>query len=90
MDILGTFKPDLILLDLVMPIKDGFIVLNEIKNNPQLKSIPVLIASNLGQKEDIDKGMAMGAADYVVKSNLSMEKLIEKINSLLGIQESKI
>lgn len=84
---LSGFMPDLILLDLVMPVKDGFAVLQELKANPQWKSIPVLIASNLGQKEDIDKGMALGASDYIIKSDLSMADLISKIKSLLETQK---
>lgn len=77
------FSPDLILLDLVMPIKDGFGVLEEVKNDIKLKKIPIIIASNLGQKEDIDRGMALGARDYVVKSDLSLDDLIKKINLIL-------
>lgn len=75
--------PDVILLDLVLPKKDGFEVLKEIRANPKLKSIPVLIASNLGQKEDIDRGMGLGATDYIVKSDMSLDDLVTKINSLI-------
>jgi CheY-like chemotaxis protein len=75
--------PDLILLDLVMPRKDGFATLEAIKKQDQFKNIPVIVASNLGQKEDLDKAKALGAADYVIKSDLSMDSLIEKINSVL-------
>jgi DNA-binding response OmpR family regulator len=65
-----------------MPVKDGFATLKEIKKNDQWKSIPVLIASNLGQQEDIDKGLAMGAQDYIVKSNLSINDLVAKIHTI--------
>jgi DNA-binding response OmpR family regulator len=82
--ILQTFTPDLILLDLVMPKKDGFTVLKELQAKPHLKGIPVLVASNLGQKEDLDKAMALGAKSYVVKSDMSLENLIKKINSIIG------
>lgn len=84
LDALKTFKADLILLDLVMPVMDGFAFLEEIKKDPNLNKIPVIIASNLGQKEDIDRGMALGAKDYVVKSDLSLDNLIAKINKVLG------
>jgi len=84
MDIVRTYLPDIILLDLVMPVKDGFTALAELKNDPQLKNIPVLIASNLGQKEDTDRGMKLGASDYFIKSDLSLNTIIEKINSLIG------
>lgn len=82
-ELLKTFKPDLIILDLVMPVKDGFAALAEIKKNEATRNIPVIIASNLGQKEDIDKGLALGAVDYIVKSDLSMEDLIKKIKLLI-------
>jgi|SRR5882672_3799901 len=84
MDMVKTFMPDLILLDLVMPVKDGFTVLQELKNDPLLKAIPVIVASNLGQKEDSDRGLALGAADYFVKSDLSLNTIIEKIHNLIG------
>ena len=76
-------KPNLLLLDLMMPVKDGFATLTEMKKDPELKNIPVIIASNLGQKEDIDKGMALGAVDYVVKSDLSLDTLVKKIQGFI-------
>lgn len=80
---LTTFSPDALLLDLMMPKKDGFSVLEEIRKDPRFKSLPVIVASNLGQKEDIDRAMSIGASGYVVKSNLSLSQLVEKINELL-------
>lgn len=80
---LSSFVPDVILLDLVMPKKDGFTVLKELKSNPKWKTIPVIVASNLGQSEDIVKATQLGATDYIVKTDLSMKKLMEKINSLV-------
>lgn len=76
-------KPDLILLDLIMPIVDGFVFLTSIKNDPKVNKIPILVASNLGQKEDIDKAMALGADSFVVKSDLSLEELVLKIKSMI-------
>ena len=81
---LQTTMPDLIVLDLIMPVKDGFSVLEDVKKDPKLKKIPVIIASNLGQTEDINRGMTLGAVDYFIKSDLSLENLINKINSVLG------
>jgi DNA-binding response OmpR family regulator len=78
-----TAKPSLVLLDLMMPVKDGFATLTEMKKDPELKNIPVIIASNLGQKEDIDRGMGLGAVDYVVKSDLSLDTLIQKIKGFI-------
>lgn len=78
---LKTFKPDLLLLDLVMPQKDGFYVLEQMQSDPQLKKVPVIVASNLGQPEDIDKAKKLGAKDYIVKSNMSLADIINKIKS---------
>lgn len=82
---LAEFVPDLILLDLVMPVKDGFAFLEEIKKDDRFKVIPVIIASNLGQKEDIDRGMKLGAKDFIVKTDLSLDKLVEKIKLILKV-----
>lgn len=76
-------KPDLILLDLVMPIKNGFEVLEEVKKDDTLKNIPAIILSNLGQDSDVEKGKALGAADYLIKSNFSMKEVIAKIKTVL-------
>jgi PleD family two-component response regulator len=84
LDALSGFIPDLILLDLVMPVKDGFIVLETIKSDPVYKLIPVIVASNLGQKEDTDRAMKLGANDFIIKSDLSLNELVDKINTLLG------
>jgi DNA-binding response OmpR family regulator len=72
-------KPDIILLDVIMPEKNGFEVLTEIKKDENLKSIPVIILSNLGQDSDIKKGKDLGADDYFIKSNLSISEVLEKI-----------
>ena len=85
LEILKDFQPDLILLDLVMPRKDGFTTLEEIKQNGALKSIPVLIATNLGQKEDVERGMKLGAVDYLVKTDTSVEDFANKIKSILKV-----
>ncbi len=80
---LATFLPDLILLDLVMPIKDGFTALEEIRSQEKFKLIPILVASNLGQKEDIDRAKSLGANDFVIKSDMSLDDLIKKISSMI-------
>lgn len=80
---LKTTIPDLIIMDLIMPIKDGFQALSEIKLNESWKKIPVIVSSNLGQKEDVDRAMNLGATDFIVKSNLKLEDLIQKIYKIL-------
>ncbi|KKU63132.1 MAG: hypothetical protein UX87_C0033G0005 [Candidatus Amesbacteria bacterium GW2011_GWA1_47_16] len=84
LNILKDFIPDLMILDLVMPNKDGFAVLEEVKSRPDTKSVPVIIASNLGQKEDIDRGLKLGAADYIVKADVAISEIVDKINAVLG------
>lgn len=80
-----TDKPDLILLDLILPGgKDGFQVLEEIKKNPSTRKIPIIILSNLGQKSDIERGVALGAADYLVKADISLPNVVEKIKKYLS------
>ncbi|MBZ1345116.1 MAG: response regulator [Candidatus Nealsonbacteria bacterium] len=74
-------KPDLILLDLILPGIGGFEVLVQIKNNPNLSKIPVIILSNLGQQEDVEKGLKLGAIDYLIKANLTPGEIIEKIKN---------
>lgn len=75
--------PDCILLDLVMPEKDGFSVLEDLKKDEKTKNIPVIVASNLGQKEDMDRAMNLGATAFVIKSNMSLEELINKIKTVV-------
>ncbi|HEV7454491.1 MAG TPA: response regulator [Candidatus Saccharimonadales bacterium] len=84
LELLKTFIPDIILLDLIMPRKDGFSTLEDIKKQENLRNIPVIITSNLGQQEEIDRVMAMGATDFITKSNLSLNDLIDKINETVA------
>lgn len=76
--------PALILLDLMTPKRDGFEVLAEIKKMPNRKDVPVIILSNLGQQSDIDRVMALGAADYLIKANLSFQEVVLKIREYIG------
>jgi len=72
-------KPDLILLDIILPKKSGFLVLENIKKDPELRKLPVIIISNLGQEEDIQKGLSLGAIEYFVKAKISLEDIIKKV-----------
>lgn len=72
--------PDIILLDMVMPKKTGFEVLAELKKDENLKNIPVVALSNLGQESDFKKCMDLGAVDYLIKSNIEINDLVKKIN----------
>lgn len=70
--------PNLILLDLIMPVMDGFEALKNIKANEKFKNIPVVVLSNLEQKDDIKRAMDLGATEYLVKINLSLNQMVEK------------
>ena len=72
-------RPDLILLDLILPKKNGFEVLETIRQDPTLEKLPVIIISNLGQPSDIDRGKALGVIDYFVKAKLSVDELVNKV-----------
>jgi len=76
-------KPDLILLDLLLPAPDGFEILSKLKNDTTTSSIPVIILSNLGQKEDVDRGLSLGADDYLIKAQFTPEEIIVKIKETL-------
>jgi len=76
-------KPDLILLDLILPGIDGFEVLSQMKKESTLASIPVIILSNLGQKEDVEKGLKMGAVDFLIKAHFTPGEIIDKIKATL-------
>jgi CheY-like chemotaxis protein len=84
LSILRSDTPDLILLDLVMPKMSGLEILDLIKRDPRLKNIPVMILSNLGQDADIQRGLEMGAFDYMIKNDVRPADVSEKIKSVLG------
>ena len=76
-----SFRPSLILLDLILPKKDGFAVLKELKADPELSEIPVIVLSNLGEDDNIKKALSLGAKDYFVKSQHPINEIIEKIEA---------
>ena len=76
-------KPDLVLLDLILPGIDGFEVLSRTKEDPALSQIPVIILSNLGQKEEVERGLGLGAIDYLIKAHFTPGEIIEKIRAIL-------
>jgi len=78
-------KPDLVLLDLLLPKMSGFEYLQAIKANPDLKDTPVIILSNLGDKGDMEKAKGLGAADYFIKANTDLSVLAKKVNDLLKV-----
>jgi len=75
--------PRIILLDLILPGMDGFLVLEELKKNPVTDGIPVVILSNLGQQTDIERGKRLGAVDYLVKSDVSLSDVVAKVKKYI-------
>ena|SRR3989344_4062911 len=71
--------PDIILLDLILPGMSGFEILAKIKENEQTKAIPVVILSNLGSREEIEKGLKLGAESYLIKANVLIDEVVKKI-----------
>ncbi len=76
-------KPDMILLDLILPGIDGFEVLERIKNDPEVKDIPVVILSNLGQKSEVERGLNLGAKDFLIKAHFTPGEIIKKIREII-------
>jgi DNA-binding response OmpR family regulator len=76
-------KPNLILLDLILPKKDGFEVLKELKADEKLKDIPVIVLTNLEGVGDVEKALELGATTYLVKANYKLEDVVSKIKELL-------
>ena len=72
-------KPDIVLLDIVMPKIDGFSVLKTIKKNPDLKEVPIVLLTNLGQKENVQRGFELGASGYIVKAHFTPSEVVQKI-----------
>lgn len=73
---------DLVLLDVVLPVMDGFEVLEALKREGGAKA-PIVLLTNLGQREDVDRGMALGAADYVIKAHFTPTEVAEKVAHIL-------
>ena len=78
-------KPDLILLDILLPKLDGFAVLEKLKADVVTKDIPVVLLTNLGQKDDVEKGVEMGAEDYLIKVHFKPSEVVDKVRKILNI-----
>lgn len=77
------FTPEIIVVDLVMPAMDGFEFLETVKNESLAQGALVIILSNLGQQEDIDRGLALGAAGYIIKASATPSEVVEKVQEVL-------
>ncbi len=76
-------KPDLILLDLILPGIDGFELLAKMKEDGSVVTIPVIVLSNLGQKEDVERALGLGAKDYMVKAHFTPAEIVSKVRNVL-------
>ncbi len=80
----GKEKPSIILLDVLLPKMDGFEVLKALKADKATKDIPVILLTNLSQRDDVEQGQALGAVDYLIKAHFMPSEVVEKIKKVLG------
>jgi len=76
-------RPDLILLDIVLPKMDGFEILKKVKKDSKLKKIPVILLTNLGQKNEVEKGLALGADEYIIKAHFTPTAVVAKAKEII-------
>ena len=79
----GEDMPDILLLDIVLPSMDGFEFLKEIKSNDKLKNIRIVLLSNLGQKNEVEKGVALGADKYLIKAHYTPSEVVKEVKKIL-------
>ena len=75
-------EPDLVILDIVLPQLDGWEILRQIKSDPKLKNIKIIILSNLGQKEEVERGVELGAVKYLIKAHYTPSQVVEEIKEI--------
>ena len=75
--------PDAVLLDVLLPKMDGFAVLDAAKADAKIKNIPIILLTNLGQKDDVQKGLQKGAADYLIKTHFQPSEVVDKVRKVL-------
>ena len=83
-EIMADRVPSLAILDLMMPEMDGFEVLSRMRKDDKLKNVPVVVLSNLGQREEVDKAMALGADDFLIKVNFTLDEIVDKIKETIN------
>lgn len=76
--------PDIIILDIILPKLNGFEVLKRLKNEATTNKIPVILLTNLSQKDEIERGLSMGAEDYLIKAHFMPSEVVEKIKRILN------
>ena len=81
--------PDLVLLDIVLPKKDGFEILEGLRQDERTKGLPIILLTNLGKKPDVERGVKLGADDYIIKAHYTPTEVVEKITNLLDKDKKK-
>ena len=84
-NLIGEVKPDLVLLDLILPKMDGFTVLEKMKESEELNKIPVIILTNLEDTDDIQRVVGLGATNYLIKANYNVQDISSKVKEILGM-----
>lgn len=79
-------KPDLVVLDILLPRMNGLEVLKNLKGNPETKSIPVIVISNISDESDIEKAKKLGAQDYLIKADYKLDEIVEKIKEIIDVK----
>ena len=77
------FMPDLVLLDLILPGLDGFEVIKQARQDASLAKVPIIILSNLGQQEEIERGLSLGAQDYLIKAHFTPQEVVDRVKKFL-------
>ena len=83
-ELLNGPRPDLLLLDVVLPKKDGFDILRDLRRNPKLHDLKVILLTNLGQKVDREEGQRLGASDYIIKAHITPQQLVDIVTTHVG------
>ena len=86
-DVVKNEKPDILLLDLIMPIKTGFEVLKELREIKEFEELPIIIFSSLSRGDEIQKAVELGATDYIVKPHTALTDMVTKVNKYLPERE---
>ncbi|MCI0566430.1 response regulator [bacterium] len=82
-------KPDLVLLDMILPKKDGFEILKDLHDGGTLPDLPIIVISNSGQRIEIDRMMGYGVRDYLIKINFNPSDVLEKVKTVFAKEESR-
>lgn len=85
-EVLNKEVPDLILLDIILPKKDGYEVVKEVRANERMNNIPIILLTNLGSAQDVEKALELGATTYLVKADYTLEEVVIKIKDTLSIE----